>query len=46
MSIYSSSKIGQLINAFGISPIGYYAVWPDKSRHENLTLMLVRFIAE
>jgi DNA-binding transcriptional LysR family regulator len=27
-------------------PLGYYAVWPDTSRRENLTLLLVRFLAE
>lgn len=28
-----------------LKPLGYYAVWPDKSRRESLTLQLVRFIA-
>jgi DNA-binding transcriptional LysR family regulator len=29
-----------------LKSLGYYALWPDKSRRENLTLMSVRLLAE
>ncbi|TMP18487.1 LysR family transcriptional regulator [Pseudoalteromonas sp. S2893] len=29
-----------------LKPLGYYAVWPNNARRENLTLLLVRFLAE
>jgi DNA-binding transcriptional LysR family regulator len=42
-------KTGELVNVlpqWELKPLGYYAVWPNKSRRENLTLLLVRFLAE
>lgn len=42
-------KTGELVHVlpeWELSSMGYYAVWPDKSRRENLTLLLVRFLAE
>lgn len=42
-------KTGEFVHVlpeWELKPVGYYAVWPDKSRRENLTLMLVRFLAE
>ncbi|KVX01182.1 LysR family transcriptional regulator [Shewanella frigidimarina] len=42
-------KSGELVNVlpeWQLKPLGYYAVWPDKSRRETLTLLLVRFLAE
>ncbi|MEL7378559.1 MAG: LysR family transcriptional regulator [Pseudomonadota bacterium] len=29
-----------------LKPLGLYAVWPDQSRRENLTILFVRFLAE
>lgn len=40
---------GQLVRLFPdwhLKPLGYYAVWPDSSRRENLTMLFVRFLAE
>lgn len=42
-------RSGQLVHIlpdWRLKSMGYYAVWPDKSRRENLTLQLVRFLAE
>lgn len=42
-------KTGEFVHVlpdWEIKSMGYYAVWPDKSRRENLTLMLVRFLAD
>jgi DNA-binding transcriptional LysR family regulator len=42
-------KKGDLIHVlpeWKLKPLGYYAVWPNKSRRENLTILLVRFLAE
>ncbi|MBU3004654.1 LysR family transcriptional regulator [Paraglaciecola arctica] len=42
-------KTGDLVHVlpdWKLKPLGYYAVWPNKSRRENLTLLLVRFLAE
>ncbi|WP_323766975.1 LysR family transcriptional regulator [Marinovum sp.] len=38
---------GRLIRLFPdwqLAPLGIYAVWPDTSRRENLTLLFVRFL--
>ena len=35
----------QLLPDWGLSALGCFAVWPDKSRRESLTLLLVRFLA-
>ncbi|MEM9582434.1 MAG: LysR family transcriptional regulator [Pseudomonadota bacterium] len=40
---------GSLIRLFPewqLRPLGIYAVWPDKSRRESLTLLFVRYLAE
>lgn len=29
-----------------LKPLGYFAVWPNNARRENLTLLLVRFLAK
>ena len=42
-------KSGELVHVlpqWEIKPLGIYALWPDASRRENLTLQLVRFLAE
>ncbi|GHB77456.1 LysR family transcriptional regulator [Psychrosphaera saromensis] len=42
-------KNGDLVHVlpeWKLKSLGYYAVWPNKSRRENLTLLLVRFLAE
>lgn len=41
-----SGKFVHLIPEWKLKPLGYYAVWPDKSRRENLTLLMARFLAE
>lgn len=42
-------ETGELVNVlpeWKLKSLGYYAVWPNKSRRENLTLLLVRYLAE
>lgn len=42
-------ETGELVHVlpeWKLKPLGYYAVWPNKSRRENLTLLLVRFLAD
>lgn len=42
-------KSGELVHvlpSWEIKPLGIYALWPDASRRENLTVQLVRFLAE
>lgn len=42
-------KSGDLVHVlpeWKTKSLGYYAVWPNHSRRENLTLLLVRFLAE
>ena len=36
----------RLIPDWTLRPLGIYAVWPDKSRRESLTLLFVRYLAE
>lgn len=36
----------ELLPDWTLRSLGCYAVWPDKSRRESLTLLLVRFLAE
>lgn len=36
----------RLLPGWTLRPLGIYAVWPDKSRRESLTLLFVRFLAE
>ena len=41
-----SGGLVRLLPEWRLRPLGYYAVWPDKSRRENLTLLFVRFLAD
>ncbi|GAA6207110.1 LysR family transcriptional regulator [Cognatishimia sp. WU-CL00825] len=36
----------ELMERWRLAPLGIYAVWPDQSRRENLTVHFVRFLAE
>lgn len=36
----------RLLPDWTLRPLGIYAVWPDKSRRESLTLLFVRYLAE
>lgn len=42
----STGEFVHILPEWTLEPLGYYAVWPNKSRRENLTLLLVRFLAE
>ncbi|MEM9603455.1 MAG: LysR family transcriptional regulator [Pseudomonadota bacterium] len=39
-------KLVRLLPEWSLAPLGIYAVWPDKSRRESLTLLFVRFLAD
>ncbi len=41
-----AGKLVQLLPDWTLRPLGIYAVWPDKSRRESLTLLFVRFLAK
>lgn len=41
-----SGKFVHLLPDWKMRPLGFFAVWPDKSRRENLTLLFVRFLAK
>lgn len=41
-----SGEFVQVLSNWTLRPLGFYAVWPDTSRRESLTLLLVRFLAE
>lgn len=41
-----SGAFVRLLPQWGLRPLGCYAVWPDKSRRENLTLLFVRFLSD
>ncbi|MEO1537479.1 MAG: LysR family transcriptional regulator [Pseudomonadota bacterium] len=41
----AAGKLVKLLPEWELEPIGIYAVWPDKSRRESLTLLFVRFLA-
>ena len=41
-----AGKLVRLLPDWSLRPLGIYAVWPDKSRRESLTLLFVRFLAE
>ena len=36
----------QLLPDWSVPSLGFYAVWPDKSRRESLALLFVRFLAD
>lgn len=42
----ASGALVRLIPDWTLRPLGIYAVWPDKSRRESLTLLFVRYLAE
>ena len=42
----AAGKLVRLLPEWALRPLGIYAVWPDKSRRESLTLLFVRFLAE
>jgi DNA-binding transcriptional LysR family regulator len=42
----ADGKLVRLLPDWRLTPLGYYAVWPDTSRRESLTLLFVRFIAD
>ena len=42
----ASGDLVRLLPEWRLTSLGFYAVWPDTSRRESLTLLFVRFIAE
>ncbi|MEM9434159.1 MAG: LysR family transcriptional regulator [Pseudomonadota bacterium] len=42
----SDGTLVALLQDWTLRDLGIYAVWPDKSRRESLTLLFVRFLAE
>ncbi|MEB8431480.1 LysR family transcriptional regulator [Cocleimonas sp. KMM 6892] len=46
VDLIASGELVHVLPEWKLRPLGYYAVWPDKSRRENLTLLLVRFLAK
>ncbi|MCR9157986.1 MAG: LysR family transcriptional regulator [Rhodobacteraceae bacterium] len=42
----ASGKLVRLLPEWRLIPLGFFAVWPDTSRRESLTLLFVRFVAE
>lgn len=42
----ASGELVQLLPDWKLRDLGIYAVWPDKSRRESLTLLFVRFLAD
>ncbi|MGR3513202.1 MAG: LysR family transcriptional regulator [Paracoccaceae bacterium] len=42
----AEGKFVRLLPDWSLEPLGIYAVWPDKSRRESLTLLFVRYLAE
>ncbi|MEM7441056.1 MAG: LysR family transcriptional regulator [Pseudomonadota bacterium] len=41
-----AGKLVRLLPDWSLRPLGIYAVWPDRSRRESLTLLFVRFLAD
>jgi len=41
----AEGKLVRLFPEWQLAPLGIFAVWPDTSRRENLTLLFVRFLA-
>lgn len=47
--VQNELKAGDFVHVlpqWKVIPLEYYAIWPDKSRRENLTMTFVRYIAE
>lgn len=42
----ASGELVRLLPQWRLIPLGFFAVWPDTSRRESLTLLFVRFVAE
>jgi DNA-binding transcriptional LysR family regulator len=42
----ASGELVRLLPDWRLIPLGFFAVWPDTSRRESLTLLFVRFVAE
>jgi DNA-binding transcriptional LysR family regulator len=42
----ASGGLVELLPDWKLRDLGIYAIWPDKSRRESLTLLFVRFLAE
>lgn len=42
----AAGSLVRLLPNWNLRPLGIYAVWPDKSRRESLTLLFVRYLAE
>lgn len=42
----AAGKLLRLLPNWKLLPLGIYAVWPNSSRRENLTLLFVRYLAE
>jgi len=42
----ASGEFVRLLPTWSLKPLGIYAVWPDKSRRENLTLQFIRYLAD
>ena len=42
----ASGDLIRLLPDWGLRELGIFAVWPDKSRRESLTLLFVRFLAD
>jgi DNA-binding transcriptional LysR family regulator len=42
----AAGKLVRLLPEWTLRPLGIYAVWPDKSRRESLTLLFVRYLAD
>lgn len=42
----AAGDLVRLLPEWRLIPLGFFAVWPDTSRRESLTLLFVRFIAE
>lgn len=42
----AAGTLVRLLPDWTLRPLGIYAVWPDKSRRESLTLLFVRYLAE
>lgn len=40
-----NGSLVELLPAWTLRPLGFFAVWPDTSRRESLTLLFVRFLA-
>lgn len=42
----AAGSLVRLLPEWQMAPLGYFAVWPDRSRRESLTLLFVRFLTE